>query len=143
MGPPPRSFAADAHDCIMVRDPLDRPNTRLWRDDPRPMASSPLIVDAQLSPSLVVPRLRQSPMTARAQQLGCLVGVTEPTGRPCRQRSLRYSQGWTQKLVRPGRKQGPWSGRKPSRPKPLDIRCPIQGRVDVQREAMIAAARWM
>src|SRR3954471_10925204 len=45
MGPPPRSFAADAHDCIMVRPPLDLPNTRVWRDDPRPMASSPLIVD--------------------------------------------------------------------------------------------------
>src|SRR3954465_7488868 len=41
MGPPPRSFAADAHDCIMVRPPLDLPNTRVWRDDPRPMASSP------------------------------------------------------------------------------------------------------
>src|SRR3954469_7346848 len=51
MGPPPRSFAADAHDCIMVRPPLDLPNTRVWRDDPRPMASSPLIVDARLSPS--------------------------------------------------------------------------------------------
>src|SRR3954449_7224943 len=51
MGPPPRSFAADAHDCIMVRPPLNLPNTRLWRDDPRPMASSPLIVDARLSPS--------------------------------------------------------------------------------------------
>src|SRR4051795_10652085 len=50
MGPPPRSFAADAHDCIMVRPPLDRPNTRLWRDDPRPLASSPLIVEARLSP---------------------------------------------------------------------------------------------
>jgi hypothetical protein len=31
MGPPPRSFAADAYDCIMVRV-LDPPNTRLWRD---------------------------------------------------------------------------------------------------------------
>jgi len=51
MGPPPRSFAADAHDCIMVRPPLDLPNTRVWRDDPRPMASSPLIVEARLSPS--------------------------------------------------------------------------------------------
>src|SRR5215217_9434145 len=92
MGPPPRSFAADAHDCIMVRPPLDLPNTRLWRDDPRPLASSPLIVDAQLSPNLVRPRLRQSPMTARAQQRGCLVvGVTEPTSRPGRQRSLRYT----------------------------------------------------
>src|SRR3954465_5029560 len=58
MGPPPRSFAADAHDCIMVRDPVDRPNTRLWRDDPRPMASSPLIVEARLSPSNLSSRLR-------------------------------------------------------------------------------------
>lgn len=37
MGPPPRSLAADAHGCIMVRileDHLldDPPNTRLWRD---------------------------------------------------------------------------------------------------------------
>src|SRR5215210_49774 len=56
------------------------------------MASSPLIVDAQLSPNLVGPRFRQSPMTARAQQRGCLVvGVTEPTSRPGRQRSLRYT----------------------------------------------------
>ena len=60
------------------------------------MASSPLIVDAQLSPNLVGLRLRQSPMPARAQQRGCLVGVTEPIDRPCRQSSLRSSQGWTQ-----------------------------------------------
>src|SRR4051812_45060457 len=58
MGPPPRSFAADAHDCIMVRPPLDLPNTRLWRDDPRPMASSPLIVDARLSPTTLSSSLR-------------------------------------------------------------------------------------
>ena len=58
MGPPPRSFAADAHDCIMVRPLVDRPNTRLWRDDPRPMASSPLIVEARLSPSNLCSRLR-------------------------------------------------------------------------------------
>jgi hypothetical protein len=31
MGPPPWSFAADAHECIMVRV-MDRPNTRSWRD---------------------------------------------------------------------------------------------------------------
>ena len=41
MGPPPRSFAADAHDCIMVRILTDRPNTSLWRDGSRLMASSP------------------------------------------------------------------------------------------------------
>src|SRR5262245_38771927 len=32
MGPPPRSFAADAHDCIMVAILTDRPNTSLRRD---------------------------------------------------------------------------------------------------------------
>src|SRR4249919_1578213 len=35
--PPPRSLAADAHDCIMVRIQCDPPNTRLlWR-----LASTP------------------------------------------------------------------------------------------------------
>src|ERR1700726_835303 len=33
MGPPPRSFAADAHDCIMVRIQTDLPDTSLWRED--------------------------------------------------------------------------------------------------------------
>src|SRR3954451_22992150 len=32
MGPPPRSFAADADDCIMVGIPSGPPNTSLWRD---------------------------------------------------------------------------------------------------------------
>src|SRR5262245_61441095 len=32
MGPPPRSFAADAHDCIMVRLSLSRPDTSMRRD---------------------------------------------------------------------------------------------------------------
>jgi len=64
MGPPPRSFAADAHDCIMVRPPLDLPNTRVWRDDPRPLASSPLIVDGFRRATC--PRVSgQGPMTAR------------------------------------------------------------------------------
>ncbi len=41
MGPPPRSFAADAHECIMVRV-LDPPDTRSWRDcDPRPGSGLP------------------------------------------------------------------------------------------------------
>jgi hypothetical protein len=43
MGPPSRSFAADAHGCIMVGF-LHPPNTRLWRDRSRPKAGSPLIV---------------------------------------------------------------------------------------------------
>src|SRR5215469_18506084 len=32
MGPPPRSFAADAHGCIMVRFVMDLPDTRLRRE---------------------------------------------------------------------------------------------------------------
>ena len=32
MGPPPRSFAADAHDCIMVPILTDQPNTSLRRE---------------------------------------------------------------------------------------------------------------
>jgi hypothetical protein len=35
MGPPPRSFAPDAHGCIMVRSHPRSPNARLRRDDPR------------------------------------------------------------------------------------------------------------
>src|SRR5438552_16788493 len=44
MGPPPRSFAADAHDCIMVSPYRDLPNTSLRREDPRPNGKLPLIV---------------------------------------------------------------------------------------------------
>ena len=32
MGTPPGSFAADAHDRIMVRVPSGSPDTRLWRE---------------------------------------------------------------------------------------------------------------
>jgi len=38
MVPLPRSFAADAHGCIMVAALTAAPNTRLWREDPRPVA---------------------------------------------------------------------------------------------------------
>src|SRR4051812_36909228 len=72
-------------------------------------------------------------MMARARQRGYSVGATEPTGRPCRQRTLRCSQGsqgWKLKLVRQGPERWQWSGREPSRPKSLDIRRPIQGWLD-------------
>src|SRR5690349_1226592 len=32
LGPPPWSFAADAHGCIMVLVRLDQPHTSSWRD---------------------------------------------------------------------------------------------------------------
>ena len=52
-GPATRSFAADAHDCIMVRFEADRPH--LWREERCAlMASSPRIItqtDAVTRPS--------------------------------------------------------------------------------------------
>src|SRR5262245_52461238 len=43
MGPPPRSFAADAHCCIMVRV-SGPPNTRMWHESRGTHAGSPPIV---------------------------------------------------------------------------------------------------
>src|SRR5436190_619208 len=62
---------ADAHACIMVRIRTDLPNTSLWREDMRPMASSPRIIDypdpciisrARLPRSLHARRQRRSPV---------------------------------------------------------------------------------
>src|SRR3954454_25105918 len=87
-------------------------------------------------------------MMARARQRGYSVGATKPTGRPCRQRTLRCSQGsqgWKLQLVRQGPERWQWSGREQSRPKPLDIRRPIQGRLheggDVQPLVAVVAER--
>src|SRR6202040_2087936 len=46
MGPPARSFAADAHDCIMVRVQTALPHTSVRRED-APMASSPRMIMTQ------------------------------------------------------------------------------------------------
>ncbi len=58
MGPPPRSFAADAHDCIMVRIRTDLPNTSVWREM-RPMASSPRIITQTFNQRHQTPELRR------------------------------------------------------------------------------------
>src|SRR4051794_24022691 len=128
MGPPPRSFAADAHDCIMVRDPRDRPNTRLWRDDPRPMASSPLIVDARLSPSNCA--------RVSGQRSACSGNRDGWSARPSQQGDRAASaacdtpkagsKNASGQVRNDGRGQVE-SGREPSRPNPLDIKGPIQG----------------
>ena len=44
MGPPLRSFAADAHDCIMVQVLRPTGYKVVARFEPRPKAGSPLIV---------------------------------------------------------------------------------------------------
>src|SRR3954462_624532 len=133
MGPPPRSFAADAHDCIMVRPPLDLPNTRLWRDDPRPMASSPLIVDARLSPSNLSASLR----TGSDDGTRAATGIFGRRDRANRAAVPSVHLAMLTRLTRmeaktPSARSGAMavSGREPSRPKSLDIRRPIQGWLD-------------
>jgi hypothetical protein len=90
----------------------DLPNTRLWRDDPRPMASSPLIVNA---PNRFEKSGRDFSSGSPGQ--GPLVATTSMLGRRDAGR-----KGAT--MPRPAQ---PWSGPKPCRLKPLDTRCPIQG----------------
>jgi hypothetical protein len=41
MGPPPRSLAAEAYDCFMVRIPTGPPNARLRREPSRPQWQAP------------------------------------------------------------------------------------------------------
>src|SRR3954463_11929325 len=75
----------------------------------------------------------QGPMMARARQRGYSVGATEPTGRPCRQCTLRCSQGsqgWKLKLVRQGPERWQCQVESHLGRKSLDIRRPIQGWLD-------------
>ena len=106
--------------------PCGRPNTRVWRADPRPMASSPLIVDGfRRAPC---PRVSgQGPMTARVTAPWMVGRRDQPNRAAVLLGTLQGSQGWKLNLVRQGPKRQQWPGRKPSRPKPLDIKGPIQG----------------
>src|SRR6476660_392358 len=90
----------------------DLPNTRLWRDDPRPMASSPLIVNA---PNRFEKSGRDFSSGSPGQ--GPLVATTSMLG--------RRDAGRKGATMPPPAQ--PWSGPKPCRLKPLDTRCPIQG----------------
>ena len=63
MGPAARSFAADAHDCIMVRIQTDLPNTSVRREEMRPMASSPRIEHADINRRHQTLKLRKRPIS--------------------------------------------------------------------------------
>src|SRR4051794_14797889 len=115
------------------RSHVDRPNTRVWRDDPRPMASSPLIVDARLSPSNLSSSLRAGSDDGTRAATG-IFGRRDRANRAAvpsvhiamLTRLIRMEA----KLLRQGPERWQWSGREPSRPKSLDIRRPIQGWLD-------------
>src|SRR3954466_16088359 len=115
------------------RSHVDRPNTRLWRDDPRPMASSPLIVDARLSPSNLSASLR----TGSDDGTRAATGIFGRRDRANRAAVPSVHLAMLTRLTRmeaktPSARSGAMavSGRKPSRPKSLDIRRPIQGWLD-------------
>lgn len=82
MGPPPRSLAAEAIGCFMVRSPTgDQPNTRLRRDLSRPMAGSPRFVDSSARPRQggVAGTLRtRSPPSANEGRLRTIGSPTSP-----------------------------------------------------------------
>src|SRR3954468_7679092 len=112
------------------RSHVDRPNTRVWRDDPRPMASSPLIVDARLSPSNLSSRLR----TGSDDGTRAATGIFGRRDRANRAAVPSVHIAMLTRLTRmeaktPSARSGAMavSGREPSRPKSLDIRRPIQG----------------
>src|ERR671929_1563056 len=73
MDPPLRTFAADAHGCIMVRTHMGLPNTSLWCDDRHPVASSPRILAHQTAARLPWARLRD--------RTGCAIDVQGLTPR--------------------------------------------------------------
>src|SRR3954469_2652345 len=112
------------------RSHVDRPNTRVWRDDPRPMASSPLIVDARLSPSNLSSSLR----TGSDDGTRAATGIFGRRDRANRAAVPSVHIAMLTRLTRmeaktPSARSGAMavSGREPSRPKSLDIRRPIQG----------------
>ena len=86
MGPPPRSFAADAHHCIMVRVVRHPPNTSMWRDPRANQAGSPRSV-IPTTPSVPscseLSRYGLAMMAARGN-----VGATANLDSPCARQRL-------------------------------------------------------
>src|SRR4051794_8099743 len=88
----------------------------------------PLIVDARLSPTNLSSSLRTvSDSVARGGNRDGWSARASQQGDRAASAASDARKGWKLKLVRPGPKQWPWSGRKRSRPRSLDIRRPIQG----------------
>src|SRR5215472_872078 len=83
MGPPPRSFAADAHGCIMVRFVMDLPDTRLRREFLVP--DSELPSDASSRPQRACRRARVYQGAAwkrwSVSQRGATAGLDSPCAR--------------------------------------------------------------
>src|SRR3954452_22015848 len=77
MGPPPRSFAADAYDCIMVRSLSTYRIQVCGARVPRPKASSPLIV---------IPTTTSVPPCSELSRLG--LETAECAGRSARRPPL-------------------------------------------------------
>ena len=124
MGPPPRSFAADAHDCIMVRV-LDPPNTRSWRDDPRPESGLPSDRHPDRTKRAVV--LEAVKVWPGKTRVCRKVGVTANLDSSCARRLCNTAgRGEETRLQAEQRNRS----RKMRALKPLDKKRPIQGGLD-------------
>jgi hypothetical protein len=88
MGPPPRSFAADAHDCIMVQALMSRPDTSMRRDSSsRCKGALPSLIVSPTTPSVLpcseLSRCGLAMMGARGN-----VGATANLDSPCARQRL-------------------------------------------------------
>ena len=126
------------------RSHVDRPNTRVWRDDPRPMASSPLIVEARLSPSNLSSSLR----TGSDDGTRAATGIFGRRDRANRAAVPSVHIAMLTRLIRmeaktPSARSGAMavSGREPSRPKSLDIRPHTRAAVPSVHIAMLTRTR--
>ena len=109
---------------------MDLPNTRLWRDDPRPMASSPLIVvPTDIKPAVVLEAVKVWPGKAGARRK---VGATANLDSSCARRLCNTAgrgeeTGFPRRTKKLTRKQE----REIAALKSLDNKSPIQGLLGV------------
>ena len=96
MDPPPRSFAPDAHACIMVLISIDQPNTSLRRDiaskasSPRKSSSCP-IAETSSRLSSLPPCSRPSRAASLRDGLRPPLTVAPPGGQPSLSRDEEMS----------------------------------------------------
>ncbi|MEA2956852.1 MAG: hypothetical protein QOJ58_2352 [Alphaproteobacteria bacterium] len=92
MDPPPRSFAPDAHACIMVLVWIDQPNTSLRRDI---ASKAGLASEVVLMPPTASPRPDLKPAAGLATVKGCVASrwPAATLDRRCARRPIKARSG--------------------------------------------------
>ena len=138
MGPPPRSFAADAHECIMVRV-LDPPDTRSWRDWSAPGKRAPLGSSSPIAssvPSCSMLSRRGLPRSVRAVGLERRPALTASARAGLCNAAGRGEETGSQVEQRNEEKRC-------AALRPLDKKSPIQGGVRCSRSCPASDHLWI